>query len=424
MDLHPADGVYSELTPCTQWHSKGVYQIPYRSLYSRSIDNLFLGGRLMSVSHVAFGSTRVMATCGHNAQAIGMAAALCRESGLLPGDLCEPGRMHQLQQRLLRSGQYIPGLALDRDPNGASVTASSRLILSDLPVDGETIPLDTSRAMLLPVSAGKLPLATFLVDVEAPTVLELEVRGSAVSSNFTPDCVLHRQTLQLKAGQRQPVTLRPAVSIPHAAYVTYCLLRNPAVRVHTSAFRVTGILSLSQSMNKAVAKGARQEPPEGSGIDSFEFWLPARRPEGRNLAIALDPPLDVFGVDNVQNGVARPTAQPNAWVADPSDRNPRLSLCWGAPRIIRRIELSFDTDFDHPMESVLMGHPEREIPFCVKRYRITADHGHVLYESAVNHQTRNVIVLPEPVTATAIHIDVLETRGAPAAVFEVRCYED
>lgn len=30
IDLHPGDGVYSELPSCTQWHSKGVYQIPYR----------------------------------------------------------------------------------------------------------------------------------------------------------------------------------------------------------------------------------------------------------------------------------------------------------------------------------------------------------------------------------------------------------
>jgi hypothetical protein len=177
-------------------------------------------------------------------------------------------------------------------------------------------------------------------------------------------------------------------------------------------------------MNKAVAKGALQEPRPGSGIDSFEFWLPTRRPEGRNLAIAIDPPLDVFGAENILNGVARPTTQPNAWVADPADAHPRLSLCWGGPRRIGRIEISFDTDFDHPMESVLMGHPEREIPFCVKRYRIVTDAGRVLFESSGNHQTRNVIVLPEAVTAAAIHMEILETRGTPAAVFEMRCYED
>ena len=28
MDLHPADAVYSPLSPCTQWHSKGVLPDP------------------------------------------------------------------------------------------------------------------------------------------------------------------------------------------------------------------------------------------------------------------------------------------------------------------------------------------------------------------------------------------------------------
>ena len=75
IDLHPAAGVFGEESACNQWHAKGVYQIPYRCLYSRGIENLFLAGRIISVSHVAFGSTRVMATSAHSAQAVAMAAA-------------------------------------------------------------------------------------------------------------------------------------------------------------------------------------------------------------------------------------------------------------------------------------------------------------------------------------------------------------
>jgi hypothetical protein len=41
IDLHPPDGVYSPDEPCVQWHSKGVYQIPYRAMYSRNVPNLF-----------------------------------------------------------------------------------------------------------------------------------------------------------------------------------------------------------------------------------------------------------------------------------------------------------------------------------------------------------------------------------------------
>jgi hypothetical protein len=128
IDLHPADGVYSDKPGCTQWHSKGVYQIPYRSLYSRNIDNLFLAGRLISVSHVAFGSTRVMATTGHTGQAVGMAATLCRENGVMPRDLLPPERMRELQRRLLLTGHHIPGpnpVGEDALGSAVKVTASS-----------------------------------------------------------------------------------------------------------------------------------------------------------------------------------------------------------------------------------------------------------------------------------------------------------
>jgi hypothetical protein len=305
------------------------------------------------------------------------------------------------------------------DCGDARVSASSRYILHEIPANDSAVSLDSSRAMLLPVAAGPLPAVTFVVDVESPVELHLEVRGSCVPGNFTPDVLLHRQTVQLQPGLAQRVTLSPSASIEQPAYVAYCLLRNPAVSVHTSDFRVTGILSLSQSMNKAVAKGAIQEPPPGSGIDTFEFWLPSRRPAGHNLAITVDPPIDLFGAENVQNGIARPTTSPNAWVADPSDPHPRLTLSWAAPKHIRQINLSFDTDFDHPMESVLMGHPEREIPFCVKRYRITGADGVVLFDSPENHQTRNCVVLPHPIQTSELHIEILSTHGAPAAIFEI-----
>jgi hypothetical protein len=108
IDLHPADGVYSEFPSCSQYHAKGIYQIPYRSLYSRNISNLFLCGRIISVSHVAFGSTRVMATCSNSGQAAGMAAALCVKHRLTPRDISSPQRIGVLQRELMKAGQHIP----------------------------------------------------------------------------------------------------------------------------------------------------------------------------------------------------------------------------------------------------------------------------------------------------------------------------
>lgn len=45
----------------------------------------------------------------------------------------------------------------------------------------------------------------------------------------------------------------------------------------------------------------------------------------------------------------------------------------------------FDPDYDHPMESVLMGHPERQMPFCVERYRVLDEAGTVLAACTNNH---------------------------------------
>lgn len=109
IDLHPADGVYGAGRACNQWHSKGIYQIPYRCLVTPDADNLFIGGRIISVSHVANGSTRVMCTAAHGGQAIGMAAAIALRDHLKPADLIGRERMGQLQSALLRTGHFLPG---------------------------------------------------------------------------------------------------------------------------------------------------------------------------------------------------------------------------------------------------------------------------------------------------------------------------
>ena len=60
------------------------YHIPYRSLYSRNIDNLFMAGRCFSTSHVGLGGPRVMRTTGQMGAAVGLAAVLCRKHKVNP----------------------------------------------------------------------------------------------------------------------------------------------------------------------------------------------------------------------------------------------------------------------------------------------------------------------------------------------------
>lgn len=65
------------------------YIIPYRSLFSKNINNLFMAGRCFSCSHVGLGGPRVMRTTGQMGAAVGLASALCKKYEVNPRDIYE-----------------------------------------------------------------------------------------------------------------------------------------------------------------------------------------------------------------------------------------------------------------------------------------------------------------------------------------------
>ena len=84
------------------------YAIPYRCLYSRNVNNLFMAGRDISVTHVAFGSARLMRTGAMMGEVVGMAASLCRKHGILPREVYQR-HLGELKA-LMRKGVGKPGL--------------------------------------------------------------------------------------------------------------------------------------------------------------------------------------------------------------------------------------------------------------------------------------------------------------------------
>jgi hypothetical protein len=65
------------------------YPVPYRCFYSRNIDNLFMAGRNISVTHRALGTTRVMKTCGMMGEVVGKAASICTLQTCTPREVYE-----------------------------------------------------------------------------------------------------------------------------------------------------------------------------------------------------------------------------------------------------------------------------------------------------------------------------------------------
>ena len=130
LDEHPPTGFDDpEQPPFMTVKLAEVYNIPLRSLYSKDLSNMFMAGRNASCSHVAFTSTRVMATCAVMGQAAGTAAALCARHGITPRELYrDKPKLRELQQTLLRDDQTIKGLR-NADPadlaRKAKVSASA-----------------------------------------------------------------------------------------------------------------------------------------------------------------------------------------------------------------------------------------------------------------------------------------------------------
>ena len=93
IDLHFPDPKNTEKFPGAEFKTATVhnwiypYAVPYRCLYSRNVDNLFMAGRNISQTHVALGTTRVMRTTAMMGEVVGMAASICHKYGCSPRDV-------------------------------------------------------------------------------------------------------------------------------------------------------------------------------------------------------------------------------------------------------------------------------------------------------------------------------------------------
>ncbi len=115
------------------------YPIPYRCFYSRNIDNLFMAGRCISVTHEALGTTRVMKTCGMMGEVVGKAASLCTQYDCQPRDVYQE-HLSELIQLL-----HLPGKAR-RERVGGEV----QIPADALPLAGEHGPETGKRLADLP----------------------------------------------------------------------------------------------------------------------------------------------------------------------------------------------------------------------------------------------------------------------------------
>jgi hypothetical protein len=204
IDLHYPKQQYAKKFPDNPFisiaeHGAGVdrsygYPVPYRCFYSRNIENLFMAGRCISVTHEALGTTRVMKTCGMMGEVVGKAASVCVLRDCLPRDVYErywddldvllrlPGKAHRAK---VGEQFTIPADALPEAPAHGTFTGVDPTRLPGVVQDDRAArksPGWTEGSGLKGyigygyLYAGAASNATCTWDLEPPTAGEWDVR--------------------------------------------------------------------------------------------------------------------------------------------------------------------------------------------------------------------------------------------------------
>ncbi len=107
IDDHFPGGFYHRGKTNHTFRTPAPYSIPYRTLYSKNVSNLFFAGRNISATHIAMSSTRVMATCAILGEAVGKAASIAAKYHLTPHDVYLQ-QLELLQELLLNEDCFLP----------------------------------------------------------------------------------------------------------------------------------------------------------------------------------------------------------------------------------------------------------------------------------------------------------------------------
>ncbi|MDW4571577.1 FAD-dependent oxidoreductase [Microbacterium sp. M3] len=427
IDLHPVEGMYATEAGAHQRYSNGIYGIPFRSYYSRNVANLLLAGRDISASHVAFGSTRVMATCGAGGEAAGTGAALAIDLGVRPRELAGT-HAGTLRQTLLRQDASVFGIR-NADPDDlarrARVSASTTAQTLDpreldpAAVD-EPFALERDLGVLVPVDP-RIDHVELLLHVPADTRLAASLWTTGHRQNAVP--IDQRARVEVDAsGSDEPQWVRfPLAWTPdEPENVVVVVEAADGVSVMLAQAQVPGILALP---HRPQADGDANVAVDES--ESVIAW-PAIPLRGRTPRVRVSPTTEAFSVCKAVGGYQRFYGGPNLWMSEPIDEDPALTLEWDAPQRLREVRLVFDDDTDVELNT-LHHHrtPDRVFPELVRDYVVEAREGDAwreLVHVEANRRRQRVHEVSAD-AAQALRLRVLATNGAPRAhVVSIRVY--
>ncbi len=414
IDTHPPEGFRSPEPGCFQLHPNGPYDIPLRCLYSKNISNLFFAGRNISATHLAFASTRVMATCGLMGQAVGTTAFICNKYHVEPKDVY-PHHMGEIQELLLKNDSYIIGMKTNSKDN---ITRDSKIHASSYERakfnrSRGRMDLTKDRYLLLPAALGQIDTLSVLLDASQATHIKVQVYETDKPENYLLGKLLSETSCKVNPGESQWVHLN--LNYKGQKRVIFVrFLANEAIHLHSCQEKRVGIMTLER-VDTSVS-------PSGGEIAGYHFKTID------NICFKTNPEQGAYRPENVGNGYLRPFGLPNLWISE--DMGPHgecLSFDFPKPTPIREITLYFNADLDKPLNNLMPSYLN-VFPETVRDYSIYSRSGdslHKLLDVQGNYQRFRRHRLDTPVEADGLKILFKATNGDPKVqVFQVNIYRE
>ena len=413
IDLHPPEGIYFPGAPAEQTFID-LYEIPLRSLYSRDIRNLFLVGRDISVTHVALGSTRVMATISVIGQAVGTAISQCVRDGIDPSELT-PRHFSELQQTLLKDDAFLLNQT-NEDPNDIALS-SKATATSDAPLHvlsgNSWQALEKGCAQLFPVTADRLDSFSALLknDSGTPQSVRATLHRASNVFDFSQTEPVAESTAEIHANQESWRKFHFGVSLERGLYWLE-LERVPGVSWCRQLEQEPDGTKTAQWNSLEHSWSAYR----GHHVVETAEWVPFRG----SHTFRLNPASCPHTADQSINGIGRAVDWPNAWVSDPELPLPQsITLEFAQPTSLGDVLLTFDNYLDHRL-------PPRFAEQTVRDYRLwvtLADGSEQLAAEVTDNYHRRRAHSCGGIQSGGLRLEVLATNGSPSAkVFEIRAY--
>jgi len=339
MDVHAPLGIYDPAPASNFIPVTGIYNIPLRCLYSKNVPNLLLAGRDASFSHIALGSTRVIATCTCMGQAVGTAAVLCKKYGKLPRAIAAE-HMDELRDMLFWDDQSI----LHRPDStliGWSASADSELAYENTEADGE-LPLERDLGLSLMLTEDRIDSLRLKARVVKDTVLKYKVLHGEHPETYLPSSLVTQGELSLSLLDGW-FTLELNVPRGKDGKVYLVFEANPYVTFYTATYQPIGAVTHRYHTPKSHDCMDHDSIPLPHGNVGGYIAIDRTYEEHKNILFTdIIPTQHPYSAQSAVNGYSRPYFTPNLW--QPTRLGDSLTLTAEIPCAVDEISIIFNTD--------------------------------------------------------------------------------